>query len=122
MIGAIRIFLVVAAMVALSLSLIPVQYLLLKLKNNWKRRLPTLFHRIAARLFGFRIKTVGQIHEGRPLLLVANHFVERYYCSVDGRSGLLHRQVGSQEVACFRYVRRFAAHRFRGAGTAGQNG
>lgn len=73
MIGAIRIFLVVAAMVALSLSLIPVQYLLLKLKNNWKRRLPTFFHRIAARLFGFRIKTVGQMHEGRPLLLVANH-------------------------------------------------
>lgn len=73
MIGAIRIFLVVAAMIALSLSLIPVQYLLLKMKNGWKRRLPNFFHRVVACLFGFRIRTVGQMHEGRPLLLVANH-------------------------------------------------
>ncbi len=43
MIGAIRIILVVAAMVALSLSLIPVQYVFLKLKNTWKRRLPNFF-------------------------------------------------------------------------------
>ncbi len=34
MIGAIRIILVVAAMVTLSLSLIPVQYVFLKLKNT----------------------------------------------------------------------------------------
>ncbi|WP_343313152.1 lysophospholipid acyltransferase family protein [Brucella sp. BE17] len=73
MIGAIRIFIVVAAMVALCLTLIPVQYVFLKLKNGWKRSLPKLFHRIAARLFGFRIRTVGEIHRGRPLLLVANH-------------------------------------------------
>ncbi|MEN3396064.1 lysophospholipid acyltransferase family protein [Brucella melitensis] len=73
MIGTIRIFLVVAAMVALSLSLIPFQYLFLKLKNGWKRRLPNFFHRIVARLFGFRIRTVGKLHEGCPLLLVSNH-------------------------------------------------
>lgn len=73
MIGAIRIFLVVSAMVALSLSLIPIQYLFLKMKNGWKRSLPNFFHRVVARLFGFRIRTVGQMHKGRPLLLVANH-------------------------------------------------
>lgn len=73
MIGAIRIFLVVAGMVALCLTLIPFQYVFLKLKNGWKRSLPKLFHRIAARLFGFRIRTVGEMHQGRPLLLVANH-------------------------------------------------
>lgn len=73
MIGAIRVVLVLAAFVALSLSLIPVQYLFLKLKGAWKRRLPNLFHRIVARLFGFRITTVGEMQAGRPLLLVANH-------------------------------------------------
>ncbi len=73
MIGAIRIFIVVAGMVALCLTLIPFQYLFLKLKNGWKRSLPKLFHCIAARLFGFRIRTVGEMHQGRPLLLVANH-------------------------------------------------
>ncbi len=73
MIGAIRIILVVAAMVTLSMSLIPVQYVFLKLKNTWKRRLPNFFHRIVARLFGFRITIVGEMPEGRPLLLVANH-------------------------------------------------
>ncbi|HWT62619.1 MAG TPA: 1-acyl-sn-glycerol-3-phosphate acyltransferase, partial [Ochrobactrum sp.] len=73
MIGAIRIILVVAAMVTLSLSLIPVQYVFLKMKNTWKRRLPNFFHRIVARLFGFRITIVGDMPEGRPLLLVSNH-------------------------------------------------
>ncbi|MBA8837006.1 MULTISPECIES: lysophospholipid acyltransferase family protein [unclassified Ochrobactrum] len=73
MIGAIRVFLVLAAMVMLSLSLIPVQYVFLKLKNGWKRSLPNTFHRMIARLFGFRVRTVGEMHRGRPLLLVANH-------------------------------------------------
>ncbi|MBC2884041.1 1-acyl-sn-glycerol-3-phosphate acyltransferase [Ochrobactrum sp. CM-21-5] len=73
MIGAIRIFLVLAAFAALSLSLIPVQYLFLRLEGAWKRRLPNFFHRIVARLFGFRIATVGDMEQGRPLLLVSNH-------------------------------------------------
>ncbi len=42
MIGTIRIFLVVAAMVALSLSLIPFQYLFLKLKK-WLGAPPAQF-------------------------------------------------------------------------------
>lgn len=73
MIGAIRVLLVVAAMVALSLSVIPVQFLFLKLKNGWKRSLPKAFHRVVARLFGFRVRAVGEMARGRPLLLVANH-------------------------------------------------
>lgn len=73
MIGVLRIILVLAAMIALSLSLIPVQYVFLKLKNTWKRRLPNFFHRIVARLFGFKVTTIGEMAEGRPLLLVSNH-------------------------------------------------
>lgn len=73
MIGVVRIALVIAALVTLSLSLIPVQFLFLKLKRGWKRSLPNFFHRIVARLFGFRIKIVGEMQEGRPLLLVSNH-------------------------------------------------
>ncbi|MFC4626447.1 lysophospholipid acyltransferase family protein [Daeguia caeni] len=73
MIGIVRIIVVVAALVALSLSLIPVQYVFLKLERGWKRSLPNFFHRIVARLLGFRIRIVGEMQEGRPLLLVSNH-------------------------------------------------
>ncbi len=73
MIGAIRIALVLFAFAALSLSLIPVQYGFLKLRNGWKRRLPHVFHRIVSRLFGFRVATVGKMETRRPLLLVSNH-------------------------------------------------
>ncbi|PWL19468.1 1-acyl-sn-glycerol-3-phosphate acyltransferase [Falsochrobactrum shanghaiense] len=73
MIGSIRIIVVLAAFAALTLSLIPVQYVFLKLKNGWKKRLPHRFHRIVARLLGFRVHIHGEMHEGRPLLLVANH-------------------------------------------------
>lgn len=73
MIGTIRIFFMLAAMLMLCLTLLPLQYLFLKLKNGWKRSLPKLFHRIAARLFGFRVHIIGQMHSGRPLLLVSNH-------------------------------------------------
>lgn len=73
MIGAIRILLVLAAMAALCFSLVPLQYLALKFRGAWKRRVPRLFHRILARLMGFRIRRVGEMEEGRPLLLVANH-------------------------------------------------
>lgn len=73
MIGLIRTILVLAAFAALSLSLIPVQYVFLRLKNGWKTRLPFFFHRIVARLFGFRIHIHGEMQIGRPLLLVSNH-------------------------------------------------
>ncbi|MBV2142152.1 1-acyl-sn-glycerol-3-phosphate acyltransferase [Falsochrobactrum sp. TDYN1] len=73
MIGSIRVILVLAAFAALSLSLIPVQYIFLKLKYGWKSRLPNFFHRTVARLFGFRIRTFGEMHRDRPLLLVSNH-------------------------------------------------
>ncbi|MFC0244776.1 lysophospholipid acyltransferase family protein [Falsochrobactrum ovis] len=73
MIGLIRTSLVLAAFVVLSLSLIPVQYVFLRLKNGWKTALPVFFHRIVARLFGFRIHIHGEMQTDRPLLLVSNH-------------------------------------------------
>ena len=73
MIGALRVFLVLVSCVLLSLTLIPVQYLFLKLDRDWKRRLPNFFHRTVARLFGFRIRVVGEMRADRPLLLVSNH-------------------------------------------------
>lgn len=73
MIGALRIVLVLAAFAALSLSLVPFQYLFVKCRMKLQRRLPRLFHRLVARLFGFRIRQIGEISKDRPLLLVSNH-------------------------------------------------
>lgn len=73
MIGAIRIAFVVLTLVVLSLSLIPFQYVFLRMKGEWKRRLPRLFHRMTARMMGFKVKTIGTMAEGRPLLLISNH-------------------------------------------------
>jgi 1-acyl-sn-glycerol-3-phosphate acyltransferase len=36
-------------------------------------RLPRFFHRVLARLLGFRIKTYGEMARDRPLLLISNH-------------------------------------------------
>jgi len=37
------------------------------------RVIPRLWHRFALRVFGIRLRTVGAMTEGRPLLLVSNH-------------------------------------------------
>lgn len=73
MIGILRILLVLVAFFLLIISLVPFQYIFMKLNHGFQRRLPRLFHRFVARLFGFRINTIGKMSEARPLLLVSNH-------------------------------------------------
>lgn len=73
MIGTIRIIFVLVAFILLMISLAPFQYIFMKLNHVFQRRLPRFFHRLVARLFGFRIKTIGTMSEDRPLLIVANH-------------------------------------------------
>ncbi|PRD44229.1 1-acyl-sn-glycerol-3-phosphate acyltransferase [Phyllobacterium phragmitis] len=73
MIGSLRIALVLICFAALALTLVPLQYLFLKTGLALKNRLPRLFHRVLARLLGFRIRTHGEMTKGRPLLLVSNH-------------------------------------------------
>lgn len=73
MIAILRIVLVLVAFAAMTIALVPVQYLFLKWGSALQRSLPRLFHRILCRLLGFRVETRGQMAKGRPLLLVANH-------------------------------------------------
>lgn len=53
--------------------LIPVQWVLIKLESPASRRLPMFYHRICARMLGFRLDVMGAISTDRPTLFVSNH-------------------------------------------------
>lgn len=56
-----------------SLVLIPLQWLAVRFDLALKTRLPQIWHRIATRLVGIKISTVGRPAADRPLLITANH-------------------------------------------------
>lgn len=64
MIGKIRIFMVVEEMVEIRMQMIKFKYMLMKMKNGWKRRMKNLLKRIVERMLGFRIRKVGKLKEG----------------------------------------------------------
>ena len=74
MIGWLRVVFVIVTLVVLTLVLMPLQLLAIRL-GRWKlaRRLPLLWHRIACRVAGFRVRIVGEPSTAHPLLIVANH-------------------------------------------------
>src|SRR3984885_5051647 len=63
----------VAAFLVLTLSLMPVQWLLLKLRSPAARTFPNWYHRRVAALFGIQIKVIGAPVTGEGALMVANH-------------------------------------------------
>lgn len=73
MIAAIRIGVMAAVLVLLTLLLWPVQAL--AIARGWRlaRRLPWLWHRVACPLAGLKVIVKGAPARQRPLLLVANH-------------------------------------------------
>lgn len=71
--GPLRATLVLAGFAAITLPLIPLQYLLLKIAPKAARTLPNWYHRAVCRLLGIRARTSGRIARGRPVLVVANH-------------------------------------------------
>jgi 1-acyl-sn-glycerol-3-phosphate acyltransferase len=62
-----------AAILAVTLILIPFQSLAIVLGLRNRRSIPVLYHRILCRLLGVRIVLCGAQTRQRPLLLVANH-------------------------------------------------
>lgn len=56
-----------------SLVLIPLQWIAIKLRLPVQRKLPQIWHRVATRLVGIRVRQDGQPSDERPLLIVANH-------------------------------------------------
>lgn len=82
MTGRLRFALVVAGIAPVLLLLVPLQLLALgaiglrplrPAARAVAGRLPVLFHRTLLALAGIRVVRRGQLHPGRPLLLVANH-------------------------------------------------
>src|SRR5215472_13423752 len=68
-----RALLVAAAIVAMTLVLIPLQWISILLRAPTQRLIPVGYHRALCALLGIRIRVMGQRTPQRPLLLVANH-------------------------------------------------
>ena len=68
-----RALLVAAAIVAMTLFLIPLQWISILLRAPTRRLIPVGYHRALCALLGIRIRVMGQRTPQRPLLLVANH-------------------------------------------------
>ena len=58
---------------ALTLPLMPVQAVLVAAWPGGARRLPHWYHRRVCRLLGVRVSVEGELAQGRPVLLIANH-------------------------------------------------
>jgi lyso-ornithine lipid O-acyltransferase len=65
--------LVAAALVAMTLMLIPLQWISIVLRAPTRRLIPVGYHRAVCALLGIRIRVIGQRTRAQPLLLVANH-------------------------------------------------
>jgi lyso-ornithine lipid O-acyltransferase len=69
----VRTFLSIAAIVALTLVLLPFQVLAVWFEWPSRRRIPTLYHGLVCSILGVRITTVGRRADAGPLLIVSNH-------------------------------------------------
>ena len=58
---------------AITLPLMPVQWVLLMLRSPLARKLPRAYHRIASRVLGFEVTVLGTRSSVRPTLFVSNH-------------------------------------------------
>src|SRR3954470_6947908 len=68
-----RVIFVLVVFAAVTLVLIPLQWLAVALKRPLRRRIPVLYHRFVCRLLGIRVRAAGAPISQRPLLIVANH-------------------------------------------------
>ena len=73
MITWLRIGVIGLALFAVTIALLPFQFLGLALDLRMRRYIPRLWHRAACRLLGIRIHTHGTLERRRPLMLAANH-------------------------------------------------
>ncbi|MEO0977471.1 MAG: lysophospholipid acyltransferase family protein [Pseudomonadota bacterium] len=64
---------IIALLTLVSLVLIPLQWLSIRFGLRSQEILPRIWHRIASRLVGIKVRQVGQPAADRPLLIAANH-------------------------------------------------
>jgi 1-acyl-sn-glycerol-3-phosphate acyltransferase len=69
----IRFAFVIAALIPLTLLLLPFQLLAMKLDLQLQRRIPQLYHRALCALIGVRIRQVGRRCDNAPVLILSNH-------------------------------------------------
>jgi lyso-ornithine lipid O-acyltransferase len=58
---------------AFTLALMPVQWILLRIRSPWAVLLPTWYHRTSSRILGFRVEVRGSISPQHPTLFACNH-------------------------------------------------
>ncbi len=73
MIASLRFYSVVLVLGLVTLLLIPIQGLALKLNLGLARKIPMLWHKIATKMVGLRIRVTGNIPNTRPMMIVSNH-------------------------------------------------
>ncbi|MBX9925082.1 MAG: 1-acyl-sn-glycerol-3-phosphate acyltransferase [Hyphomicrobiaceae bacterium] len=61
------------AFVALTLPLMPVQWMLLRTSRKLSRKLPNWYHRRVCQIAGVRLKIIGEVVRDRPVLIASNH-------------------------------------------------
>ncbi|MET1413109.1 lysophospholipid acyltransferase family protein [Roseibium sp. HPY-6] len=64
---------IIFVLTLVSLVLIPLQWVSIRLHLPVQKHLPLIWHRIASRLVGIKVKQVGKPAGDRPLLITANH-------------------------------------------------
>jgi 1-acyl-sn-glycerol-3-phosphate acyltransferase len=69
----VRAFLCIGAIAALTVALLPLQWLSVRMGWPLRRRIPTFYHGLVCRIVGVRITSMGRPIEEKPLLIVANH-------------------------------------------------
>jgi lyso-ornithine lipid O-acyltransferase len=70
--AALRPVAIIAAMLPLTLVLLPLQWLAVRLRSPQRKRIPPLFHRVLCRLMGARVSVIGTPAKG-GVLMTANH-------------------------------------------------
>ena len=68
-----RAFLSIGAIAALTVALLPFQWLAVRMGWPLRRRIPSFYHGLVCRIVGVRITSMGRRIEEKPLLIVANH-------------------------------------------------
>jgi 1-acyl-sn-glycerol-3-phosphate acyltransferase len=69
----VRAVLSIGAIAALTVALLPFQWLAVRMGWPLRRRIPTFYHGLVCRILGVRITLIGRRSEEKPLLIVANH-------------------------------------------------
>lgn len=73
MMAEIKAGLTIVVLALVSLVLIPLQWVSIRLRLPFRKKLPQIWHQVATSIVGIRIRQIGVPAADRPLLITANH-------------------------------------------------